>query len=127
MKIEKLDMESLKNQFLKSIGGQSHVLCSVHKLPLIPSFERSSKCSECDRKEYFTCCDITCTSHLCRRCFEMKDTRNINYVYPYDIDDRDEDYVEENDEDDNSYFYEDFEESIFSEDSVDVRCNKYGK
>ena len=35
VKIEKLDMESLKNQFLKSIGGQSHVLCSEHKLLLI--------------------------------------------------------------------------------------------
>ena len=45
VKINEINMDSIRNQFLKSLGGQTHIQCSQHKLPLIASTERKNNCS----------------------------------------------------------------------------------
>ena len=54
----------------RTVGGQSHVKCEHHDVPLIASIDRSKECSCCDGKEYLTCPKIGCNSKICKKCFE---------------------------------------------------------
>ena len=74
------DIEYRRNQFLKSIGGQIHVQCAIHKLPLIKSTNRDSKCSKCDRPEFMRCCEFSCKVFLCKKCFGCQRQSNITYI-----------------------------------------------
>jgi hypothetical protein len=49
VRIDDLDEQSYKNQFLQVLGGQVHVQCDVHRLPLIISHQKS-KCIECKKR-----------------------------------------------------------------------------
>ena len=44
VKINNPDMVSHRNNFLKYMGGQSHIFCTLHKLPLITSNTKENKC-----------------------------------------------------------------------------------
>ena len=57
--MEDKDSESIRHQFLKNIGGQVHVKCSQHCMPLINSMYRHNKCA-CGKKEQYRCCDVNC-------------------------------------------------------------------
>ena len=91
VRLEAIDISSHRNEFLKSLGGQFHVQCNEHRLPLIASFERSHKC-QCGRKEHYRCSCLSCEVFLCKRCLDIHDENNITYIEPR---------VENNDDDDN--------------------------
>ena len=57
----------VRNEFLQNLGGQVHVHCEEHDLPLIISSERTNKC-KCGRKEYLRCCELFCKTNICKRC-----------------------------------------------------------
>ena len=42
------DMQKLKNDYLVYMGGQKHVFCRKHQLPLIASSKRDNKCTVID-------------------------------------------------------------------------------
>ena len=42
VKRSKIDITSLGGEYLAYIGGQNHILCSVHGLPLINSTEKNT-------------------------------------------------------------------------------------
>ena len=88
VKIPKLDMTSLGTEFLSYIGGQSHVICSQHKLPLIASSERSLLCS-CGKREYYRCCKVGCNACACKVCVDNFDSDRIHEIAPTDSNDDD--------------------------------------
>jgi hypothetical protein len=46
VRIDDIDISSMRNEFLKSLGGQNHVQCLEHQLPLIASMNRENKCKK---------------------------------------------------------------------------------
>lgn len=80
VKINEIDIDSIRNQFLKSLGGQTHVQCSEHKLPLIASTERKNKCIRCFRKDYYRCVEFECRTFICKHCFDRIDRRTVTCI-----------------------------------------------
>lgn len=73
------DMESFRKKFLKHLGGQSHVQCAKHNLPVIASITHTNKC-ECGRKEFYCCCQFSCTAFMCKKCFSALDINTTTLV-----------------------------------------------
>ena len=88
------DMAKMRNALLRYIGGQTHVLCSEHKLPLIVAKDSVGKCylhvngslEYCNRKLYLKCPDFGCKSGLCKRCYQQPDDDDVVYINPPDVD-----------------------------------------
>ena len=74
---KKLDMKSLGRCVLGSIGGQSNVICKVHKLPLIYSTDRTKVCYNCNKKEVYTCPCLGCNCCICKQCFDRVPSNEI--------------------------------------------------
>ena len=53
VKIKDPDISSLNYEFLTYIGGQSHIFCSTHDIPLIISADRKMKCNYGKNEHYF--------------------------------------------------------------------------
>ena len=64
---------------MQYLGGQSHIKCEEHDVPLIVSVEKKEKCSCCDRGVYLTCPKHECRANICKKCFEKLD-RNDRYT-----------------------------------------------
>jgi hypothetical protein len=79
VKLEKIDFTTLNYEYLQYIGGQSHIFCNEHNLPLIISAERTKKCN-CGRKEHFSCPNLDCLSCICKHCADDKDRTTIFQV-----------------------------------------------
>ena len=47
------NVEAVRDEYMQYIGGQSHVKCEHHDVPLIASVDRNKECSCCDGKEFF--------------------------------------------------------------------------
>ena len=62
----------MRKKFMVNLGGQSHVLCKDHELPMIESTDRDRKCF-CGRKEYYRCCEFQCKVVLCKKCLKNYD------------------------------------------------------
>ena len=73
------DVLSLNSEFLKYIGGQSHIVCSTHNMPLIISINRKMKCN-CDRNEHFSCLILNCATCICKRCTDEKDIQETHFI-----------------------------------------------
>ena len=78
------DYTTIKNDFLKSIGGQTHVRCQTHKYPLVrSSHANKNKCSKCGkRKEHIRCPEPSCNTVLCKSCFDANDDERCTYIEP---------------------------------------------
>ena len=72
---------SYRNELLRLIGGQSHVQCQDHRLPIIMSYERNRRC-QCGKKELYCCHRANCNVVLCKKCFERFNENQIHYVLP---------------------------------------------
>ena len=72
-------MEEIRDEFMKNIGGQTHVKCAEHRCPLISSMHRNHKCA-CGSKEFLRCCNYKCKVFLCRRCFKNKPLGTTTFV-----------------------------------------------
>ena len=80
-KLSTIDHNELNLEYLKYLGGQSHVFCHRHQVPLVHSIDRSLTC-QCGKKEYYTCPTLHCTGCICNKCCEALLPDTINYVYP---------------------------------------------
>ena len=83
------NIESAKEDFLKYLGGQSHVKCHIHGYHLVKSYNNNTKCINCNsQKEYMRCPNIQCEICLCKDCFNNYH-ENSNGVHHTTIDLRD--------------------------------------
>ena len=80
--------EKMRDEFLRYIGGQSHVYCERHNIPLITSYNKDYRCCSqgCNRKVSCCCPEITCKSRICKRCFDSLDENSRNYITYYEND-----------------------------------------
>ena len=105
VKEELMDINSIKTEFLRYIGGQTHAYCSKHRLPLISSTTRDLRC-KFGAIERYQCCDATCKTCICIKCLNQLNKREISYISPpdHDIQRRNShdffDYDEEGDDND---------------------------
>ena len=80
VRLDHLNLEATRNELLVLQGGQSHVQCRTHKMPLIRSREKR-KCSICKRwKEHLCCNHPFCLTNICKKCFHNKDKSIINFI-----------------------------------------------
>jgi len=79
VKAQKIDVRSLGLDFLTYIGGQKHLLCHEHRMPLITSLAKHLKCN-CGRHEYYSCSHAACKCCICKRCADTHDIDNVTYV-----------------------------------------------
>ena len=77
---EDIDIKSIRNEYLRLIGGQSHVQCQEHLSPLIVSFEKEKQCQNCRRKAKYCCSQLSCNVCLCSRCFGSFEKDTISYI-----------------------------------------------
>ena len=75
------NVEAVRDEYMQYIGGQSHVKCEHHDIPLIASVDRSKECSCCDEKEFLTCPKIGCNTKICKKCFEELDVEEEYTVH----------------------------------------------
>ena len=77
---------NIREKMMKHIGGQTHVLCAHHHIPLIVQSstlnQKKTKCLSnlCDQPIYFGCPLSHCTSNLCLKCFHKYEVNILNYV-----------------------------------------------
>ena len=76
-KVAAQDIQKINIEFMKNIGGQTHVVCGVHNMPLVTMFDKIKKCN-CGRKELYGCPDLTCRTCICNACFQDKSTDTIH-------------------------------------------------
>lgn len=127
-KKEIIDHKSLKHDFLKYLGGKSHILCRKHNLPMIASTSRNQKC-KCGKKEYFCCSDVTCNCRICKVCADSMEENRINFV---DCEAENDDDVAAEirvNDDDNSigsedYDWEDVDENYYEENEHNIEKKK---
>jgi hypothetical protein len=79
VQVEDIDIETMCNKFLTSLGGQINVQFAKHHLPLIMSMDRKDECA-CGKKNYYRCCEFNCDVFLCKRCFEDKSQNTTMYI-----------------------------------------------
>ena len=72
---------SYRNRYLKLIGGQTHVRCETHKLPLIVSYNKKRVCTECGTKRSKYCCtNEKCNVCLCQQCFKSFSEKEFSFL-----------------------------------------------
>ena len=84
--VHKPDVIKMRNDFMTYMGGQSHIQCSYHKLPLVISNNKNKLC-RCGKKEYISCPSLNCEVNVCKRCMEEKDRSELTYIDVPDQDD----------------------------------------
>ena len=78
------DMDSLRDEYLNYLGGQSKMKCNCHRLSLVRSMEMTLKCSRCnDRFEYYRCPTANCKCCICNRCLQQLDLDDYNTPIQY--------------------------------------------
>ena len=84
-----VNIDDIRNTFLKYIGGQSHVYCKLHKLPLIVVPTSKNYCgleisgqahSHCKRKIYYGCPNIFCDVSICQKCFNQYSKSTVSFI-----------------------------------------------
>ena len=83
VKVKKIEADDMSLKFLKYIGGQNHVFCEHHKIPLIASHRASiAKCCgvNCKKKVTFCCGDLNCKNGLCNDCMKDLDETQKHFV-----------------------------------------------
>ena len=80
-----------RNEFLSYIGGQLHIQCGEHKMPMISSGKTEKKCQKCNkRKEYISCPNLNCNVRLCKPCSsELDPNILVHFIDPVDDDNND--------------------------------------
>ena len=81
VRVKITNVEAVRDEYMQYIGGQSHVKCEHHDVPLIALVDRSKECSCCDGKEFLTCPKISCNSIMCKKCFEELDVEEEHTLH----------------------------------------------
>ena len=84
--LDDVKVDAIRDNFVQSLGGQTHVKYKNNILPLIVSTTRMNKC-ECVKNEYLRCCELSCRVFLCKRRFENLNANTITFISPLDDDD----------------------------------------
>ena len=88
VRLSSVELDNLRKEFLRYIGGQSHLLCSKHNLPLITSHDKEYRCNKpvdgiskrCNRKGSFCCPEFQCSTITCKKCFQTYNVNEINNI-----------------------------------------------
>ena len=94
----KTEFTSMRNRYLRLLGGQAHVHCSQHQKPLIISYKKTSKC-QCSKRSMYCCSHHDCEIQICKRCFNQFNSETVTYVQCTNNDNNISSF---NDEDDDS-------------------------
>lgn len=78
---KRVEVQKLREEYIKHLGGQAHVKCDIHKTPLIVSADKNRKCG-CGKKSHMICTDLECDVSLCRPCYTGKSKDEVNYIPP---------------------------------------------
>ena len=118
---KKSNFDTVQNQYLKLLGGQSHVQCRTHKCPLITSYKKEEKCT-CGKRSNYCCTNINCSLHICKECFNGYNPDTVSMVTPPL---QREDNIEEDDESmrDDTFVQDDNESEEFEGISEDILAN----
>ena len=92
VRILHVEMELLRDQFMKYIGGQRNVQFSKHRLPLIVSKENNTMCYQnidhedviCGRKILLRCPDLQCNCGICKKCLDNISSSRQHFIQPND-------------------------------------------
>ena len=105
-RVDKSDVESLRDEYLTYLGGQKKFKCNDHKLSLARSHQKKLTCNLCNENpEYYCCPRFDCNCSICIDCNNSKNTNNdCVYVSPHNQDNlNDDNSVDSNsDEEDDS-------------------------
>jgi len=90
VKENKKEIANLRNEFMKYVGGQSLIQCSLHKFPFIVSSGSEGKCYQviddvgnvCNRKIKLMCPDLKCGSGVCDKCATEMTRDDIILINP---------------------------------------------
>ena len=121
------DMDKLRHDYLVYMGGQKHIFCRKHDLPLIASSKRDNICTLtslpsntiCGKKEIMCCSELNCHVRICKTCY---DTHDVNVVTNLDQPnnpniDADSDETNDVDEDNSSSISND--DDLSSDDDIE--------
>ena len=104
VKNEQLISQEKRNEFLSYIGGQKHIQCEAHQMPLIAAGKTSQKCQKCHRNVYICCPVRSCSTRLCKKCTSTLYDDRTHFIGSDDIhanNNNSEEYTNnENDNDD---------------------------
>ena len=106
VRLDGVKFDAIRGKFLQILGGQTHVKCENHRLPLIV-FTMHMKKYKSVINEYLRCCEISCRVFMCKRYFGNLNYNTIIFVsYP------DYDYYSESDIYPDSYSDSDSDDKI---------------
>lgn len=81
VKKNSFNIENAKREFLKYLGGQSHVKCCNHGYFLVKSYDKKMKCSNCGQTdEYNRCPNLLCQICLCKSCFNSYSEDDVHLI-----------------------------------------------
>ena len=107
------NLSDIRKHFMKSIGGQSHVYCVKHNIPLIIAKKNDKKCLKsfdsninCKHNIQYMCPKPDCNLGICHNCFKSYPKDKEVYLEQFDVSYEDSDYIP------------DMEKSIGSKDSL---------
>lgn len=81
VKNSNINITSIREEYIKYLGGQSRAKCSHHKdYCLVRSFDKSNKCN-CGKYEYYRCPDLKCKICICYTCFNNLNEFETSYIY----------------------------------------------
>ena len=81
------EIESIRNSMLQYMGGQAHVICGVHRIPLIVQKISNKNCCadySCNNQVFYGCPNVECNVCICKTCFHevQKDKSSNIEIYP---------------------------------------------
>lgn len=81
------NFEAHKTELLNLLGGQNHVRCQGHRLPLIQSTRKwFCSCNRGRKKEFLRCSIPSCCVGICKLCFESFNRTEVSYVENVSVD-----------------------------------------
>ena len=94
IRIKHTSIKEHKEDFLKYIGGQSHIHCNDHKVPFITSYNKDMKCCyhmpspdienfyemRCNRRAQYCCPVLGCKSGVCKHCFSQINENECTFI-----------------------------------------------
>lgn len=87
VKFTSIDFQQHKMELLKLLGGQTHLLCENHRLPLISSCRKyNCACNTGRKREYLRCSVPSCRVGLCKRCYQSFDTNTTTFISRLSVD-----------------------------------------
>ena len=102
-RVDKSDVESLRDEYLSYLGGQKTFKCNNHKLSLVRSYQKKLKCNLCNENpEYYCCPRFDCNCSICINCYNSSNNSDdYIYVTPHNQEnDNDVDSTHSNSDDD---------------------------